>query len=133
MKSLAALVIIGSAVLIALLIIVPSFIREVLVGDEWDHLSQTQHYLPPPPNPTVIKIYSLLPSQTQTVMNSDWAKIEIHSEYPVQFISGMCQSGRVVQADCDGPPHDLFIHDLRIPQPFFQPRANTVIVKFTRY
>jgi hypothetical protein len=103
---------------------------------EWSFQQSEKRSHPEPSsvtNRTMMKSYSLLPSQSLDLTNSDWGDVEVRSEYPVSVLNGECHSDYTVQWHCSGAPHDLVIRDARRTPLFFTPRANSVTVTLHTY
>ncbi len=84
-------------------------------------------------NRTVVKSYSLLPTQHLTLTNSSFRDITLQSEYPVSVIVGNCESNYTVQFHCSSDPHDIFITDKRPAPIFTTPRANSITVTLSAF
>ena len=76
------------------------------------------------------KSYSLLPTQSLTITNKDFRRIEVTSSYPVSVVMGSCHIYYTVQAFCNTDPADVFVTDARAKLALLAARANVVSVTY---
>jgi len=79
------------------------------------------------------KTYSLLPGQTMTVENHDYRKVELQSQFPVQFVVGSCFANYTVMWNCNSDPTSVYVKDSRSMPIFTAPRANAITLTFTEF
>lgn len=81
-----------------------------------------------------VKTFAILPSETLRISNNEFKRIEIRSEFPVDFEAGTCYNTSTVQWTCRlDHATDFSLRDLRLRPIFRQPQSNTITVTVSTY
>ena len=81
----------------------------------------------PQPAPPRVVTFALMPEQSMDLPNTKFQRVEIHSQFPLQIMSGHCQQNYGVEFVCaDGEPADIFVRDVRVRPIFKTPQGNLV-------
>jgi len=79
------------------------------------------------------RTFSFMPGQAVNLMNKQFRKVTIRSDYPLRVLSGPCHQDYTVQFFCDGDPADIFISDTRRMPVFMTPKANSVTITVVEF
>jgi hypothetical protein len=124
----------GLLVLAFVLYVSAPLVRSLMTPPDDDSGTVLANQSPAIAAPRVVsKTVSFMPGEAVNIPNSQFKKVEIHSQFPIRVLTGNCHVDYTVEFFCNQGPNEVFISDMRQKPIFTAPQGNFVSITFTEY